>query len=387
MVVRSKSDALRISMQRFPAVGLLGTRQIGKTTLARTLPQVIDREVLFLDLESPEDLQKLAAPEDYLKQHLDKCVVIDEIQIRPGLFSILRPLIDIKLEPARYAVLGSASPTLIKHASETLAGRIAYVELAGFNLLEIGFEYMDTCWFRGGYPRSYLAGSDDECRQWLDSFIDNYIKRELPQLGLRTSSENIRRFWQMAAHANGQLWSTAAFAKALKLSNKTIDRYRDFLEGAFLINVLQPFHTNTKKRLVKSPKVFIRDSGILHRKLRIPDLDTLYGMVQVGPSWEGFVFEQIRQLKHHDIDLHFFRTQNGAEVDLVFSRAGLAIATAEIKLSNAPKTSKGQMECIKTLHTTNNFIITPRSDDYTTRHGIRICSLKTFLQEYLPLIK
>ncbi len=386
MIKRSIEAELLQKLEFFPAVGILGTRQVGKTTLAKTLPAVLNKEVIYLDLESPEDFQKLSYPEDYLKRHQNKTVIIDEIQILPNLLPVLRSLIDKSRNPSRFVLLGSVSPTLMQQSSESLACRISYVNLAGFNLSEVGTENMNRCWFRGGYPVAFLAEDKDHSNLWLDSFIENYVRRELPILGLNTSPLNIRRFWEMIGHSNGGLWNTSTFAKSLKLNTKTIDKYRDFLENAFLINVLQPYPHNIRKRLVKSPKVYIRDSGILHRLLRVSNLEDLYSLLQIGGSWEAFVVEQVRQLKQGDIDLFFFRTHNGAEVDLVFVKGPKILATAEVKLTNAPRTSKGLIEAIKTLKAQQNFIITPSAEHYITGHDLVVCSLPLFIKEYLPVL-
>lgn len=386
MINRLKDTDFVQLLSYFPVVGIVGSRQVGKTTLSGKLSSLINKECIYLDLESPEDLQKLSYPEDYLNQRIDKCIIIDEIQIKAELFTILRPIIDKNREAARFVILGSASPTIIRNASEALTGRIAYIELGGLNLKEVGDEKMNKLWFRGGYPNSFLSPNNELSKIWLDNYIENYIKRELPQLGLNTSTEKIRKFWRMIAHSHGKLWNTASFARALKVDNKTIDHYRDFLEGAFLINVLEPFHYNIKKRMVKSPKVYIKDSGILHRLNRISNQEDLSATTLIGDSWEGFVQEQIKQLKNAEIDLYFFRTQHGAEIDIVFAKSMKAIATAEIKLTNAPKTNKGLMESIKTLETNKNYIITPNSEDYLIKENVRVCSLMTFINEYLPEI-
>ncbi len=382
MITRIKNAEFEELLSYFPVVGVLGSRQIGKTTLSKKISTLINKECVFIDLEKPSDVQKLTYPERFFLDREDKCVIIDEIQLKPDLFTLLRPVIDNKREPARFIILGSASPSLIRGASESLAGRIAYIELGGFNLKEVS--EMNTLWFRGGYPDSYLAPTDQISLTWIDNYIENYIKRELPQLGLNTSTENIRKFWRMVAHSNGCVWNTASYARALKLDNKTIDHYRDFLEGAFLLNVLEPFYHNIKKRMVKSPKVYIKDSGVLHRLNRIRDKEDLDATLLIGSSWEGFVIEQIKQLKENDVDLYYYRTQHGAEIDIVFAKSLKPVATVEIKLTNAPKTSKGLIESIKTLGTDKNYIVTPNSDDYLIKENVRVCSLNTFINEYLP---
>ena len=388
MIARERyQNELFTLLRLFPAVGILGPRQVGKTTLAKYITGDIEKETRYLDLELQSDLHKLGDPELYLKENQDKCVIIDEIQVRGDLYPLLRALIDQKRIEGRFLILGSASPKLIKGASESLAGRIGYLQLAGFNMLEINQEgTLNNLWLRGGFPEVFLSANDHEAFIRLDNFIHSYVQTDLPQLGIAVSSQVIRRFWTMLAHFHGGIWNASNFGKALGVSNHTVNRYLDFMEGAFLVNRLPPFYLNTKKRLVKAPKIYIRDSGILHHLNEINSFDQLQSKVIVGNSWEGFVIEQIRQLKSRQIELYFFRTHDGAEVDLVFAKSLKPIATAEIKYTNSPKISKGFTESIKTLGTENNFVITPGSDHYKLKENITICSLYYFLSECLDMI-
>jgi predicted AAA+ superfamily ATPase len=387
MIQRYQQERFNFLVNHFPIVGILGSRQIGKTTLSKEVSTFTNKEVIYIDLESPADANKLLYAEDFFNLNSNKTIIIDEVQLQPSLFSILRPLVDKKKQIAQFILLGSVSPNIIKGASEALTGRIVYLYLSGLNLKEVPIEEQNALWLKGGYPEAFLTKSPTFNKEWLDSYIDNYIKRELPQLGLNTTNENIRRFWTMIAHNNGMLWNTSHYSKSLKLDNKTIDRYVDFMEGAFLLNRLLPFYSNGNKRLVKSSKIYIKDSGILHRLLRINNIEELYGTTHIGNSWEGFAFEQIKQLKNSDIDLYFYRTQHGAEVDLVFVRGQTPIATAEIKLSNAPEISRGNTQSIMDLGTRKNYVITPASDDYRLNENWHVCSLSTFIKEYLLDIK
>jgi predicted AAA+ superfamily ATPase len=387
MIQRYQQERFNFLVHHFPIVGILGSRQIGKTTLSKKVSTFTNKEVIYIDLESPADANKLLYAEDFFNLNSNKTIIIDEVQLQPSLFSILRPLVDKKKQIAQFILLGSVSPNIIKGASEALTGRIAYLYLSGLNLKEVPIEEQNALWLKGGYPEAFLTKSLTFNKEWLDSYIDNYIKRELPQLGLNTTNENIRRFWTMIAHNNGMLWNTSHYSKSLKLDNKTIDRYVDFMEGAFLLNRLLPFYSNGNKRLVKSSKIYMKDSGILHRLLRINNIEELYGTTHIGNSWEGFAFEQIKQLKNSDIDLYFYRTQHGAEVDLVFVRGQTPIATAEIKLSNAPEISRGNTQSIMDLGTRKNYVITPASDDYRLNENWHVCSLSTFIKEYLLDIK
>ena len=306
------------------------------------------------------------------------------MQRKIELLPLLRSLIDEKREPLRFIILGSAGPDLLKRSSETLAGRIAYLELGGFNLLEISeLCPMRTHHFRGGFPESTLAPTDDQSQKWLDNFIATYIERDLPLLGLRASPIRIRKLWEMLAWQNGSLLNYTSISKSLGLSHHTVAGYIDFLESAYLVTRLQPYHFNIKKRLVKSPKIYLRDTGILHRLLRITDFHQLSGSPFLGASWEAYVIEQVRNLKPDNIDLYFYRTHAGAEMDLVFVKGLQPVATAEIKYTAVPKPVKSTLQCIADLGTRKNFIIVPQDDDIPVHASVQACGLRIFLEKYL----
>ena len=388
MIKRNLELYLKILLQKFPAVAILGQRQVGKTTLAKIIAKAIKKETLYLDLERDTDLMKLQDAESYLESHKDKCVIIDEVQRKPELFALLRPLIDDYRKLGRFLLLGSASPHLVKGVSESLAGRICYAHLHPLNLLEVKNKISrEKHWFRGGIPDALLAKTDADSIKWMEAFISTYIQRDLPELfDARFSSVAMKNFWSMLAHNNGGLWNAQNYARSLGVTAPTASRYLDFLEGAFLVHRLPAFFTNVRKRLVKAPKIYLRDTGILHRLLRIPDYEHLQGNPIVGTSWEGYVVEQILQLKNENLDMYFYRTQDGAECDLLLAKAHKPVACIEIKYSNAPSISKGFYLSAKILKSKQNFVITPNSDEYKTPGDVTVCNLKTFLLKHLPEI-
>jgi predicted AAA+ superfamily ATPase len=385
MIERFAIQAINDFAEIFPAICIVGPRQVGKTTLAKEFAITLGKPWTYLDMEKPADLSKLDEPELYLSQLQDHCVIIDEVQRVPDLFPLLRSLIDENRIPLRFLLLGSASASLLKQSSESLAGRIAYLELSPFNALEIKPEFiLRQHHFRGGFPLAWLAKSDKQSSLWIDQFIQTYLERDLPQLGLNITPSLARKLLEMLAWQNGNLVNYSSLGRALSLTNNTLQRYIDFLEEAFLVKRIYPFHLNTQTRLVKSPKIIFRDTGILHRLLRLADFDQLSGFPGLGGSWESYVINQILSLKSNDVEIGFYRTQHDAEIDLVFSRGGEVAATAEIKYSSAPFVSRGNINCVQALQSRNNYIITPESDDYFSKADFRICNLLQFLGKYLP---
>lgn len=379
-IQRKNTTELIELINQFPVVGIIGPRQVGKTTLARHLMNQIDKVCIYLDLELPEDQSKLTDPQLYLEHHLDKCIILDEIQQIPHLFPVLRGLIDKHRVAARYVILGSASPDLLKQSSETLAGRIVYKELPTLNLTEIS-DHADIYlhWFRGGFPEAFLSRDAGYYRNWMRSFVQTYLERDLPFLGLSVNPILMRRFWTMLGHFHGGIWNASTFARSLGITIPTVNRYIEFLEAAFIINRLQPFTLNLKKRLVKSPKIYVRDSGILHYLTGILSFENLQGHALIGNSWEGYVIEQIKQIVPGEVDLYYYRTHNGTESDLVLVRGNKPLACIEIKYTAAPKLSKGIQIAIEDLGTEANFIIVPQSETYPIGKNIMVCSLFNFL--------
>ncbi len=387
LVERKHKQQVLDLLEYFPVVGIVGPRQVGKTTLVKSLMGQLKRKSLYIDLEYPEDLNKITDPVLFFEQNPDVCIIIDEVQRRPDLFPLLRSVIDRKREPGRFILLGSASPEIIRDTSESLAGRIAYIELPPFNLLEIidNTPY-DKHWFYGGFPNALLAPNHKIAKTWLQQFVQTYIERDLPMLGFPGSSQVASRLWQMLAHYNGNILNTVSFANALGISVPTVNRYLDFFENAFLIRRLQPWGINTKKRLVKSPKIFIRDSGLLHYLAGIDNMNFLLGNVLIGSSWENYVIEQIYQLLPQEIAIYFYRTHAGAEADLIIVKGLRPVCCIEIKYSSSPKSSKGLMNVIADLETVKNYIICPNADTYMINKQVKVTKLLVFLTEYLSEI-
>ena len=358
MIPRRLAPLLRQSLRRFPAVGLVGSRQVGKTTLAKAVAAEATGS-LYLDLERPADLARLREPEMYLELHQDELVILDEVQRLPGLFPVLRALIDAHPRHGRFLLLGSASPELLRQSSESLAGRIRYHTLEPLGLDEVPPTRISVSdlWTRGGYPRSVLAASDGASFEWRQAFASTYLERDVPQFGFRIPATTLRRFWQMVAHLHGQLWNASKVAASMDVSAPTAGRYLDMLEDTFLVRRLAPYHANLKKRLVKSPKVYLRDSGLLHALLRIESLDQLLGHPSAGASFEGFVIEQILSTAGEVWEPFFYRTSAGAEIDLVLTRPGRSPIAIEIKSTKAPAVSKGFRSGFEDLECNKGFVV------------------------------
>jgi len=387
MIQRRATRPILESLSFFPVVGIIGSRQVGKTTLARHLQTVMQKDSLYLDLELSSDYQKLSDAQDYLSQHTDKCVFIDEIQVRPELFALLRALVDQKRAPARFVILGSASPYLVKNNSETLAGRIAYHELSPFSLSEISaVSDWRTHWFRGGFPNALLAPSNTLSQRWLSDFTDTFIERDLQRLRFDVPGPVLRRLLSMVGHLHGTLLNQSQIGQSLGVTQPTVNRYLELLEGSFLIRRLSPWFRNAQKRLVKTPKIYFRDSGLLHRLWGLPDLESLYGHPSMGASWEGYVIEQIIQEAGEFSEFFFYRTQNGAEADLVWISPKNKVVCIEIKYSSAPVVSKGFYQSVEDLKPDHKYIIVPHGETFNKPGELRVCALQDFLEKEMPLL-
>lgn len=390
MLPRTLAHALEKALTEFPVVGLVGSRQVGKTTLARQVVQEHPSEAVYLDLELPSDLAKLTAPELYLQQHADKLIILDEIQRLPELFPTLRALVDQARRPGRFLILGSASPDLIRQSSESLAGRIVFLELHPLHLLEVEHTASDDArrltrhWWRGGYPDSFLAKTDAQSHRWREAFIRTFVERDLPQLGFQIPASQVRRFWEMVAHLHGQTWNASAIARSFGLTPPTIRRYLDLLTDTFLLRQLQPLHVNLRKRLVKSPKVYVRDSGLLHTLLRLSTWDQVQGHPVGGASWEGFCIEQIIQVLPSTVDVAFFRTHTGDELDLVLTDPSGQRLAVEIKYSAQPTLTKGFWNALRDLDITHAFVIGGGSATFPLHEKVTATSLPIFLNDHLP---
>ena len=344
-----------------PAVALTGPRQCGKTTLARTIAAAEPEGSTFFDLESAVDRRRLQAPEQTLGS-LSGLVVIDEIQREPALFETLRVLADRTDNPARFLVLGNASPTLVRGISESLAGRVGLVELAGFDLTEIGPESWRTLWLRGGFPRAWLAPHDRASAVWRRSFVQTFLERDIPQLGITVPAETLRRFWTMLAHYHGQVWNAAEFARALGSSEGTARRYLDILTGAFMVRALPPWFANVRKRQVKSPRIYVRDTGLLHTLLTLETGDELAGHPKVGASFEGFTVEQLAGTFEAG-SVYFWATHGGAELDLLVMRGGKRYGF-ECKLADAPGTTRSMRVALNDLELEHLWVVYPGKQAY-----------------------
>ncbi len=381
MISRVETKQISELIKHFPAVGIVGPRQVGKTTLIRDIISRQIENVVYLDLESPTDYNRIAEnPEWFLEQNADKTVIIDEVQQMLPLFPILRSVIDTNRRSGRFILLGSASPEFLAKSSETLAGRIAFVELNPINILE--FSDQNTLWFRGGFPDALLAPGDQIWLKWQLNYIKTYVERDLSNLGISANPLKINQMIYMLSGIHGSLLNISSLSNALRLDQRTLTNYLDVLEHAFLIRRLQPWYINIQKRLVKSPKMYLRDSGNLHYLLNISSQDQLSLNAAVGHSWEGFVIEQISGLLKENVRPYFYRTSHGAEVDLVLVRGITPMVSIEIKLSLNSRLGKGNTVAIQDLKTQNNFVITPEGGDFQLNENWRVCNL-TELMFYL----
>jgi uncharacterized protein len=368
--------ALRRALKAAPVTALLGPRQCGKTTLAREL--ATGRATTWLDLENPADLARLAEPMLALER-LRGLVVIDEVQRRPDIFPILRVLADRKPLPARFLVLGSAAPELLRQASESLAGRVAFVELGGFSVGEVGAARMRRLWVRGGFPRSFLARTEGESLRWREDFIRTFLERDLAQLGMRVPAPTMRRFWLMIAHHAGGIWNASEIGRSLGDAHTTVRRHLDVLNAAMVVRVLQPWFANLGKRQVKSPKVYVRDSGLLHALLGIPGLDALEGHPKLGASWESFVIEQVLAAAG-DRDAYYWRTQAGAELDLLLQPDGKRIGI-EVKYADAPTMTRSMAAALNDLGLERLIVVSPGQARYAIAPNAEVMPLADCISE------
>lgn len=369
---RLQASKIKNRLKHMPAVALLGPRQVGKSTLARQLIKTF-RNAIYLDLERPADLNKLRDPEAYFALHADKLICLDEIQRTPELFPILRSVIDERERNGQFLVLGSASPELIKQSSESLAGRISYIELTPLILKELGASSLRALWLRGGFPRSYLAPDDKTSFEWRLDFIRTFLERDLPQLGFSLSAKVIERFWRLCAHSHGQLLNQSKLGSSLGVSHHTIRSYIDLLEQTFVLRALPPYEANLKKRLVKSPKIYVRDSGLLHALLGLETQDDLFSHPCYGSSWEGFAIENILSLLP-DWRASFYRTSSGSEIDLILERGQRRVAI-ECKASTSPEVGRGFWNALKDLEIEEAWIVAPVSESYPLGKGVTVVSI------------
>jgi predicted AAA+ superfamily ATPase len=391
MIPRLVQPKVAQLLEEFPAVALLGPRQVGKTTLALSLAESLGESALYLDLELPSDRAKLSDPELYLNQHEDRLVILDEIHRVPGIFETLRSLIDRRRRKGNrsrhFLLLGSASMDLLHQSAETLAGRIAYEELTPLTVAEVadsGPNAANRLWVRGGFPDSFLAASDEKSFRWRAAFIQTYLERDVPVLGPRIPAETLRRYWQMLAHNQSQMLNAAQLASGLGVSGHTVARYLDIMVDLLLVRRLQPWATNAKKRLVRTPKVYVRDSGLLHSLLDIRDMETLMGHPVVGASWEGMLIENVLDALPATARSTFYRSAAGAEIDLVIEFNSKERWAIEIKRSiSNPAPNKGFYIGCEDIRATRQIVLYPGDERYRLDAKTEVMPLRIFLSDVL----
>jgi uncharacterized protein len=378
MIPRHLTRTIADRLAQFPAVALLGPRQVGKTTLAQEIAR--GRKNVYLDLERSSDREKLQNADAYLALHEDKLVILDEVQRAPELFQTLRGIIDRGIrdnkESGRFLLLGSASLDLLKQSGESLAGRIAYEELFPLDVLETHPKEHEQLWLRGGFPKSFLSENDHKSALWRSNFIRTYLERDIPQLGPRIPAETLRRFWTMLAHNQSGLLNAAQLARSLSVDGKTIARYLDLMVDLLLVRRLMPFHANVGKRLVRSPKVYVRDSGLVHALLGLEDTEQLYGHPIAGASWEGFVIENLLSVLPWSVRTFFYRTAVGAEIDLVLELSEQERWAIEIKRGLSAKPEKGFYYALEDLKPSRAFVVYGGDERYPIAEGVEAIGLR-----------
>lgn len=382
MIARECKARVEHMLSRYPGVALTGMRQVGKTTLAVEIAG--ERGAAYLDLERPRDRARLSDVEAYCERNPDRLIVFDEIQRVPGLFEPLRGIIDRRRREGRrtghFLFLGSASIDLLRQSGETLAGRVAYCEMQPLHVSEVGGWESDRLWQRGGLPDSFLAAGDEDSLEWRLNFIRTYLERDIPAFRPRVPGETLRRFWTMLAHNQGQAFNASMLGRSLGIASVTVSRYLDLLVDLLLVRRLKPWFANVRKRLVKAPRTYIRDSGICHALLGIGSLDSLFGHPVVGGSWEGFVIENLLNCIPERAQAGFYRTAGGAEIDLVLDLGGGGLWAIEIKRSTAPSLSRGFHSACDDLRPARKFVVHPGGDDFPLRRGIEAVSLQSMSQ-------
>jgi uncharacterized protein len=378
MITRTQYlETIRERLKSFPVVSVLGPRQVGKTTLARVIAG--EQPSHFFDLEDVDALARLAGPKVALER-LTGLVVLDEVQRKPELFALLRVLADRQPVKARFLLTGSASPELVRGVSESLAGRVALVDVTGFNLGEVGETAWRTLWWRGGFPRAYLAETETVSRQWQEEFVRTFLERDLPQLGITISAIALRRFWTMLTHYHAQVWKGSELARSLGASEPTMRKYLDLLSSTFMVRQLAPWHENLGKRQVKAPKIYLRDSGLLHCLMRQRSFADLEAHPKLGASWEGFALDQVLSLTG-DRDAYFWATHGGAELDLMVHWQGRRYGF-EFKYGDAPTLTKSMHTALKDLKLERLFVVHPGKDSYVMNEqteAVAITALRTRL--------
>ena len=371
----------------FPVITIVGPRQVGKTTLAKLVSKQIDKEADYLDLELESDISKLENAELYFNRNSGKCIIIDEVQLRTNLFPLIRAIVDKTGDNCQFIITGSASPELLRQSTESLAGRIAYVEIQPFSVDELPKNItIEQHWFRGGFPMALFAPNDSIASEWVENFVKAYVERDLRMLGLPAEPLLLRRFWTMLAYMHGNIISYSTIANSLGITVNTVKKYIDFFEHAYLVKRLFPYYSNVQKRLIKSPKILISDTGIMHYLLGIINVSVLYGNPALGNSWEGYCIMQILSVVKNRFNVSFYRTKDGAECDLVLKKGKVAELAIEIKYSSNPKLTKGNTEAFKVINAKKNYVIIPEGDAYPLRDNVDAIGLREFIvmmQKYI----
>lgn len=389
MIARIFQEKLLKALQTMPAVALLGPRQVGKTTLALAVAESIKKGTTYLDLESDADFNKLSDAESYLKRFDGTLLIIDEVQRKPDLFRLLRGIIDERKRKGerfgQFLLLGSASRELLQQSSETLAGRIRYLELTPFSAYELqqneGTDFnLEKLWMQGGFPDSYLTSSSEESWNWRNDFISTYMERDLPLMGVGIAPLQLKRFWKMLAHYNGNQVNFSEIGRSLELSHTTVKNHLDVLTDFYMVRQLQPWSGNIKKRLVKSPKIYIRDSGILHSLMNVSNLESLLSHPGMGASWEGLVIENIFSQLNSRWSCSYYRTATLNELDLVLETPDKEIWAIEIKRTSAPKLGRGFYEACKDIGATQRWIVNAQTDRYPLPNSVEVIGLMEFLE-------
>lgn len=388
MIKRAQYKQLIDSLNSVPVVALIGPRQVGKTTLALELANNFKKEVTYIDLELDSDFNKLTDAEAYLKRFSNQLLIIDEVQCKPELFRILRGIVDKRKregEPSgQFLVLGSASSDLIQNSSESLAGRIRYLELTTFSVSEVckgekNTNCIEKLWLRGGFPDSYLASTEENSMNWRRDFFNTYVERDIPQMGPRVSSAFLKRFWKMLAHYHANQINFSELGRSLELSHTSVKNYLDLLTDFYMVRQIPSWSGNIKKRLVKSPKIYLRDSGMLHSILNIKSMDMLFSHPKIGASWEGYVVENILNQIDDKWEYSYYRTSNQAEIDLVLQTPDNEVWAIEIKNSSAPKLTRGYYEACKDVKATHKWVVNANNDRYPLAQKTEVIGLIEFL--------